>query len=323
MQTGNWGDFVTGVSGLVNEVIDETQDLSPSWEMTGLFKKETSDGLIYRTEGVTGLSYLELFNEGDSIKEDMTYPAYKTEYVMRQSGKIVTISQMLMNTRPSELAAKIDEVRQLRIAANRSLSKWGWQVLVDGFATTDSDSNFPTARLSDAVALYSTAHPSKVGGVANRSNRLASDPILSETNLFTAIKMIREQLNGRGLPIGYEGQFVLVVPPALEKLAIEITKSTNRSNSADNDINYFTGGFVDVVSSVYLGAAGGAGSDTNWYVFAKNASSPSLRYVSLIEPKIEQTVDFDTKAIRVSVDMSAAFGYSNFEYTAASDGTND
>lgn len=322
MITANWGDFLKGVSGLVNEVIDDTQALAPSWEGTGLFKKEQADDIIYRTEGVTGLSYTELFDENDSIKEDKTYPAYKTEYVMRQHGKTITISQMLMNVRPALLAEKIDEVRQLRIAANRTLAKWGWQVLVDGFVTTNSSANFPTARLSDAVALYSTAHPSKVAGVANRSNRLASDPLLSETNLFTATRMIREQLNGRDLPIGYEGQFVLVVPPALEKLALEITGSTMRSGSADNDLNYFSGGKVDVISTVYLGAAGG-GSDTAWYVFAKNAPQPSLRYVSLVEPKIEQTVDFNTKAIRVSVDYACAFGYSNFEFTAASDGTND
>ena len=31
MITGNWGDFLKGVSGLVNEVIDDTQALAPSW----------------------------------------------------------------------------------------------------------------------------------------------------------------------------------------------------------------------------------------------------------------------------------------------------
>lgn len=311
------------MSARIDEIIDETKDLTPSFQSYGLHKTDEADGLIYRTNGVTGLSYLELFDEGDSIKEDRTYPAYQTEYVPKDFGKIVSITQKLMKTRPSELEQKLDEIRQLRIAANRTLNKYAWQPLVDGFATTDSDSNFPTARLDDGVSLYSTAHPSKVGGVANRSNRLSGDPVLDESSLFDAIKMIREQLNGRGLPIGYEGQFVLVVPPALEKKAKEITMSDKKTDTANNDINYFSGGLIDFMSSVYLGAANN-GSDTAWYVFAKDAGAEtSLRYVWLIQPKIETEKDFDTKSIRVSVDMSCQFGYSNFEYTAASDGTND
>jgi len=322
MITGNWGEFVKGVSARVDEIIDETQELGPSFMDAGIFEKVQSDGMIYRTEGVTGLGYLEIFDQGDSIKEDRTYPAYKTEYAMKQSGKIVSISQMLANTRSSELESKLDEVKQNMIAANRTLNKWAWQVFVDGFATSDSNSNFPTARLSDAVALYATTHPSLVSGVANRSNRGASDPLLTETNLFTLIKMVREQLNGRGLPIAYDGKFILVVPPTLEKTAVEITQSVLRSGTGNNDVNYFVGGLTDVVTSVYLGAAN-SGSDTAWYVVASDAMKASFKYVSLVDPKIEKEVDFDTKAIRVSVDMAVAFGYSNFEYTAASDGTND
>jgi len=320
MLTGQWNDFVKGVSARVDEIIDETKELGPSFMDAGIFEKVQSDGLIYRTKGVVGLGYLELFDEGDSIKEDRTYQAYTTEYTMKQSGKTVSISQMLANTRSSELEAKLSEVSQNMVAANRTLNKWAWQVFVDGFTTTDSDSNFPTARLSDGVSLYSTAHPSLVSGVSNRSNRVASNPVLSEANLFTAIKMVREQLNGRGLPIAYDGKFILVVPPALEKTAVEITQSQLRSGTANNDVNYFVGGLVDVVTSVYLGAANG-GSDTAWYVVAKDAPTPSFKYVSLIDPKIEKTVDFDTKSIRVSVDMACMFGYSNFEYTAGSDGT--
>lgn len=322
MITSDWSEFVKGVSARIDEIIDETKDLTPSFMSTGLFKQEQADGLIHRTEGVTGFSYLEKFTEQDGIKEDRTYPAYNTEYVMVDLGKKVSISQKLMKTRPSELEAKLDEIRQLRIAATRTLNKWAWQVLVDGFATTNSNANFPVSRLSDAVAMFSTAHTSRVTGVANRSNRLTGDPLFSETSLFTATRTIREQSNGRGLPIGFEGQFVVVVPPALEKLAFEITKSTQKSNSANNDVNYYSGGKVDFVSSTYLGAANG-GSDTAWFVFGKDDYLNSMRYVELIAPKIEKTVDFDTKAVRVSVDLSAAFGYSNFEMCAASDGTND
>lgn len=324
MLTGKWFEFVNGVSARVNEIIDDTKDLGPSFMASGLWDVvNTPDDLIYRTEGVTGLNYLELFDENGSIKKDETFPQYKTEYVMIDHGKIVEFSQKLMKTRPAVLEAKLNEVRQLIISANRSLNKGAWQVLVDSFSTSDSNANFPTNRLSDAVSLYSTAHPSKVPAVSNRSNRVASNPSLSETDLFTATKMIEEQLNGRGLPLNYEGNYLLIVPPALRKLAKEITGSVQRSGTGNNDLNYFEGGFMDFMVVNYLGSANG-GSDTAWYVFAKDVPEgmKPLKYVTLISPKTEQDTDFYTKTHKVSVDKSDAFGYSSWEFTAASDGTN-
>lgn len=323
-------DFVKGVSAKVNEIIDETKDLAPSWTSLPIYKKVNTDSLIYRTEGVVGFDYVEEFNEGDEIKYDRTYPAYKTEYVMGQKGKGVTVSQLLMATRPQDLEAKLDEVRQLRIAMNRTLEKNFWTVLNDGNATTDTSANFPTYRLDDGVSFFATNHPSKVPDVAVRSNVISGtgsgsysgvNPTLNETSLFEAIKQLREMLNGRGLPINYNGKVVLVVPTALEKLAMEITKSELRSDTANNDTNYYRGS-VDVISTTYLGAANG-GSDTAWYVMAMPGmaeNAVSLRYVSLIEPKIEQEVDFNTKAIKISVDGACAFGYSNFEYALKSTG---
>lgn len=319
MVTSNWGSFVKGVSARIDEIIDETKNLAPSFMSYGLHKKVQADGLIYRTKGVTGLNYTELFDEGDSIKEDKTYEAYGTNYVMKGHGKIVSISQMLAKTRESDLEAKLDEVRQEMIAANRALDKWAWQILVDSTVTTDSSANFPTARLDDGVSFFSASHPSKVSGVANRSNIVTGNPVLSKDSLFTAINQIREQLNGRGLPIGYQGKFVLVVPPKLLKTAMELAYSELAPHTTDNQFNYYRGVVADVLEVVYLGAAVG-GSDTAWYVFAKDVPDPSMRYVSLIDPKIEREVDFDTKAIRVSIDFACAFGYSNFEHAVRSAG---
>lgn len=328
--TSNWSDFVKGVSAKVNEIIDETKDLAPSWTGLPIYKKVQTDSLIYRTEGVVGFGYVEEFGEGDSIKYDRTYPSYKTEYVMGQKGKAVTISQLLMATRESDLEAKLDEVRQLRISMNRSLEKNFWTILNDGNSTTDTSANFPTYRLDDGVSFFATNHPSKVPGVSTRSNVITGtgsgvysgvNPTLNETSLFEAIKQLREAKNGRNLPINYNGKVVLVVPTALEKLAVEITKSELRSDTANNDTNFYVGK-VDVIASTYLGAANG-GSDTAWYVMAMPGEADnavSLRYVSLIDPKIEQDVDFDTKSVKVSIDGACAFGYSNWEYAFKSTG---
>lgn len=319
MQTSQWQDFDNGVSAKVNEIIDNTADMVPGFLGTGLWKSVKADSISYNTEGVSGLGYLQIFDENASIKEDETSPQYKTNYVPKQFGTIVSISQLLMETRDSELEDKLDEVKQARIAANMTQEQHAWQVLVDSFSTTDSDSNFPISRLSDAVSMFSTAHPSRVSGVANRSNRVASNPVLSETSLFTATKMIREQLNGRGKLMGSVGGFTLVVPPALEKNAQIFTNSVKRSGTADNDLNFYDG-LVTTVVAPRIGAAAG-GSDTAWFLFANDAMNLAMRYVYLIEPKIEKDSNFRTKAIDVSIDGAWAMGYSSFESCAGSDGT--
>lgn len=322
MDSSKFYEFDLGVSARVNEIIEETKDMAPNWMSTGLFDKVKSDSMIYRTKGVTGLGRLAKFSENAGIAYDETYPMYATEYPMQQFGKGVTVSQLLAETRPAELEAKLDEVRHLRRAANETIEHNGWKIFVDAFGTTNSDANAPTARLDDGVALISASHPSRVSGVAVRSNVVVSagvtNPTLGETALFDAQKQIAEQLDGRGLPMNYQGGFILVVPKALEKTAVEITKSTKRSGTADNDLNYFEG-TTDVISSTYLGAANG-GSDTAWFVVAKNPAVKPFKYAYLVDPKIEKASDFDTKTAKVSVDAAYAFGYSCWEYIAGSTG---
>ena len=326
MQTGNWGDFVNGVSARVNEIVDQTQDLSPSFLSTGLFDVVNNpEDLIYRTQGVVGLSYLEGKDEMGKLKEDRTYPAYQTEYVMSEKGHYVTVSQMLAKTRPADLEKKLNEVKMLMTAAQLSLKKHAWYVLANGYSTTDISASFPIMRLDDGVPMFNTSHPSKVPGVAVRSNTLAGNGSLSETNAFSVINIIKEQLNGRGIEIGYDGDYVFVVPPALTKLATEIFKSEKKSDSGNNDVNFYKG-IVDFYSINFLGNASNkqTNADTSYYCFAKNQPEGmrSMKYVSLVAPKIETQVDFFTKAINISVDAAWSFGYSSFEYMSASNGSN-
>jgi len=317
MTTSDWGDFVNGVSARVNEIIDQTEDKTPSFLETGIFDVVNNpDDLVYRTQGVTGLSYLKAKDEAGKIKEDRTYPAYQTEYVTQERGLIVPISQLLFKTRPSDLEKKLSEVKQLYVAAQRTLKKHAWYTLVNGFSTTDISSDFPIMRLDDGVPLYSASHPSKVPGIAVRSNLASGNPNFSETSPFTLMNIIREQLNGRGLEVGYDDDFVFFVPPALTKLAKEVFKSTGKSDTANNDVNYYNG-HTDFYSINYLGNSsnGQANANTSFYCFAKNQGEgyKSLKFVPLIYPKISSMVDFDTKAIRVSIDGSWSFGYSTFE----------
>jgi len=326
MGTAELRSFVNGVSAKVNEVIDQTQDLTPSFLNTGLVQYVNNpNSLIYRTKGVTGLSYLEGKDEKGNYKKDEMYEAYGTEYVMKEKGKIVEISQLLAKTTSNELDSKINDVKQLMLATQRTMKKHFWQIIANGFSATDLSSQFPISRLDDGVSLYSTTHPSKVTGVGNRSNRAAGNPSLSTTSPFTLTNMLREMRNGRNLEIGYEGKVLFVLPSTLEQEAAEIFKSTLKADTANNDYNYYIGR-IEFITTPYLSnsTTGIANADTSFYAFATEVDEQSkpLKFVSLIAPKIEHAYDYDSKAIKVSVDAAWGMGYSSFEYTAASDGSN-
>ena len=126
---------------------------------------------------------------------------------------------------------------------------------------------FTTATTSDAVALLSNSHTNLNGDTVDN---LVSGA-LSETTLNTAIVQLLEMKSQDGEVDGFMPK-TLLVPPALFKLATEITESELRSDSADNDLNVYSAKYgILVATTPYLGAAVG-GSDTAWYLLSDNHS---------------------------------------------------
>ena len=131
---------------------------------------------------------------------------------------------------------------------------------------------FTTATTSDGVALFSASHLNLNGDTV--SNYVTSG--LSETSLYTGIQTLVEMKSQDGEIDGFIPR-VLLVPPALFKLAKEITRAEYRSGTADNDPNIYSDDYgLEVATSRYLGAAAG-GSDTAWFLLSDAHSI--MRYV--------------------------------------------
>jgi len=132
---------------------------------------------------------------------------------------------------------------------------------------------FTTTLTADGAALVSDSHTTLSGATVDNKITAA----FSESSLNTAMVMMYEQVGQSGVLEGSTPS-VLLVPPALFKLAIEVTKSELRSGTANNDLNYYSTMFpgLKVMTSRWLGAAGG-GSDTAWFLLADN--NAITRYV--------------------------------------------
>jgi len=92
---------------------------------------------------------------------------------------------------------------------------------------------------------------------------------LDPTTLYAGIVKLRQQKNQAGVILGNVPS-VLLVPSKLYKHAIEITDSALIADSANNNINVYRSAYgITIYTSPYMDAAAG-GSDTAWFLLAKN-----------------------------------------------------
>ena len=132
---------------------------------------------------------------------------------------------------------------------------------------------FTTELTADGVAWFSDSHTNKVGmTVDNKSTGALTDSVLN-----TLFVQLAEQVGQDGEIDGHVAN-VLLVPIAAFKNACEITKSTLKSGTANNDMNYYSELYpgLMIYTSPYLGAAAG-GSDTACFLLSRNHSGN--RYV--------------------------------------------
>jgi hypothetical protein len=171
----------------------------------------------------------------------------------------------------------------------------------------------------DAKPLCSTIHPRKDGGTA-QSNASATSAPLSVDSLFDAENAMRTVLDHKGNVVNIaQGQLTLVVPPALEKVAVEITKSELDPESDFNAVGFHKYiGRINVLVSLWLSAAAG-GSDTAWFVVANGEHSLNLFTRESFET--DRWEDKETRSIKVRGTLAFCFGWSNWFGVWGSQGT--
>jgi hypothetical protein len=102
----------------------------------------------------------------------------------------------------------------------------------------NTGTTYNTAIGGDGVAMFSTAHPTDTGNIANQPS---PDVDLNETTLLNALIAIRATWrDNAGLKIHARGRKV-VVPPQLEPVALRLMRSELRPGTATNDVNAVLG----------------------------------------------------------------------------------
>lgn len=138
----------------------------------------------------------------------------------------------------------------------------------DKYAFNQYNLGFTTVKSNDDVALFSNSHTALDGSTIDNLETGG----LTETSLNTAFLSLQMQKTQDGT-LGGHSPKVLLVPPALFKSANEITKSTRKSGTANNDLNYYSDLYpgLMVLQSPFLATSQG-GSDTAFFLLSGDHS---------------------------------------------------
>jgi hypothetical protein len=156
----------------------------------------------------------------------------------------------------------------------------------------------------DGVALIATNHPIDGGTVANRP---AVDTDLNEASLLNGMISVRTNFRDQaGLKVFARAR-KLVVPPALEPVAIRLTKTELRPGTADNDVNAImmtAGGLPEgyMVNDFLT-------STSAWFLLT---NIDGLSYMERIKFETDMQVDFVTDNLLVKGYERYSFGYYNW-----------
>jgi len=154
----------------------------------------------------------------------------------------------------------------------------------------------------DGTALCNSSHPIDGGFVSN-----SGTVDLNESSLLSSMISIRTNFKDQaGLKVFARGR-KLIVPPALEPVAIRLTKTELRPGTADNDVN------------AILSTAGGLPegymvndfltSSSYWFLLT---NIDGLSYMSRVKFETDMQVDFVTDNLLVKGYERYSFGYYNW-----------
>lgn len=279
-------------------------------QIGNVFNVQSSDKAYEKDTSVSGLGKLVRKPEGDAIVYETPNPGYPTTYTHFTFGKGEGVTYEMYQDDEYNVMKKIPQ--RLARAYNRTREQFGADIF--NYGATFGGGGLAPFNGGDGQALFSTAHPLKSGGT--QSNYVGDD--LDEDALENAIVTMRATKDNKG-----ELQMVqpttLIVPPALEKEARILLESTQRTGTANNDINPYKGALSLVVWD-FLGSAAG-GSDTAWYLI--DNSQNELNWFNRDNRGLEgPEYDFDTKTAKWSVVARWSAGWSDWRGVYASKGDN-
>ena len=276
-----------------------------------VFNVMSSEKNIEKDSSASGLSKLIRRSESQAISFEEKNQGYDVTYTHVIDSLGASVSREMWEDDQHNTINKLP--RDLANAKERTLEQMGADIFNYGF--TAGGGGLASFTGGDAKALFATDHPRTDGGTA-QGNYSTAD--LNEYSLENAKITMRQTLDDKGQLMMLRPK-TLVVAPALAFEAGILLKSSQRTGTANNDINPHEGS-LELVVWDYLGSVAG-GSDTAWFLL--DDSRHQLNWFNRADHGIEgPDWDFINKEARWTVDLRHSVGFSGFRGVYGSKGDN-
>jgi len=285
--------------------VDTYKQVEP--KLDKIFKVEDAVDFNEQEQNITGMGSLNVVAEGENYKKDAPIQSYGVTYTQVKYGKIGEITYETKKFAKTNINGKMP--RMGAKAAVRKIEEEASGVFNHGFSSSYTS-------YGDGSALFGT-HTRADGG-ASQSNYSSGAIALTESNLEVAQLASEAILDDRGQAIDMFAT-KLLVPPALRKEAMVITKSALRSGTANNDMNVYSSTIQSMKAATmdelivwkYLASYLG-GSDDAWFLLS---DEHQIKWKWGEKPVIVRMTDENKSAndtIEYKVRMFASHGWSDF-----------
>lgn len=250
----NFTDFYSSAQLPVLEAVFRWELMQHPSRREALFNLRKTVRDIYQTSEVTDLPMFNTVPEGTDYTYASTKQGASKTVVPVKYGLGFTISEEAVDDGKFDEIA--DMVRKLAKSARESQELQAMAIFNNGFTSQTT---------ADGVALFSTSHTLPSGGTMR--NRLSSDADLSQTSLDTMLSDFETQFIGDTGIIYTMKPRVLLVHPNSKRYAKELTGSTLKPDTTDNNLNAMLEDNLIVVSSPHL-------TDLDaWFILAEKSDT--------------------------------------------------
>lgn len=292
----DWGDLLLpGLKTVFYSVYDELPEQFPK-----VFKTKTSTKATETELGMGAFTpWVERVNETDNVTYQKIAQGLERTFSHKEFASGFAIGKRLYE---DELYGIINKMPEDLGRAGRT------KVETDAAAIYNNAFDGTNAKIYDDKALCAADHPYE-GGLSGTQSNLVTGA-LSDTTLKTAITLMRGMKDNGGKQIVFMPD-TLIVPPQLEWLAIELTKSAQKVGTSDNDINSLAGRLKVFVYD-YL-------TDTDaWFV--ADSKRMNINFFWRIKPEFEKSKDSDNFVAKYNGRMRYSYGVSDWKGLVGSPG---
>ena len=260
-----------------------------------IYTTESSDRAFEEEVMLSGFASAHVKPEGQGVAYDNALETFTARYTNETIALAFAITEEAIEDNLYDKLASRYTKALARSMANTKQVKAVYP-LIQGLPGTNNYNS------GDAVALFSTTHPTIAGTF---QNTLTTQADLNETSLEQALIDIAALTDERGLKIAARG-VKMIVPSAGQFTAERLMKSQGRVGTADNDINAIKSmGMIPQGYRVnnYL-------TDTDsWYIITDVPNGMKHFDRAPLTTKMEG--DFDTGNVRYKARARYVFGVSD------------